>query len=84
MWKIYNGVDKTIKENADLDKMKYVIGLKTLKKIFEKHNIMYWIDYGTLWGAIRDNAIMKFESTFMRILKRADLKSYALSILGAR
>lgn len=33
-----------------------------MKRIFEKYDITYWLDYGTLWGAIRDNAVMEFDN----------------------
>ena len=52
-------------KNTNIDnKIKYVRGLKILKRIFEKHNITYWIDYGTLWGAMREGAIIDFDEDF--------------------
>lgn len=44
------------------DKSKYVKVLKVLKEVFDKHNIHYWLDYGTLWGAIRDDEILRYDN----------------------
>lgn len=44
------------------NKQKYVDCLNVMKIILDKHKIEYWLDYGTLWGAVRDNAIMEFDN----------------------
>jgi len=44
------------------DKQKYVDCLNAIKEVFNRNDIDYWLDYGTLWGAIRDNAIMEFDN----------------------
>lgn len=46
----------------DLEKEKLVRVLKTIKSIFEENGIFYWLDYGTLWGAIRDQKIMTYDT----------------------
>jgi phosphorylcholine metabolism protein LicD len=38
--------------------------LSKLKKLLEKNNIKYWIDYGTLLGIIREGALLKWETDF--------------------
>jgi len=35
--------------------------LKRVLDIFNKHNVAYWIDYGTLLGAIRDKDIIPWD-----------------------
>jgi len=47
-----------------MSKEKYVKCLNAVKNIFDAHNIIYWLDYGTLWGAIRDGKIMEFDNDF--------------------
>jgi len=43
------------------DKSKYVRLLKVIKKIFEKHDITYWLDYGTLAGAMELGTIVPWD-----------------------
>lgn len=38
--------------------------LKYITTIMEKHNIKYWITYGTLLGAVRENNIIKYDYDF--------------------
>jgi len=45
-----------------MKKEKYVRALVTLKTIFDYYGITFWLDYGTLWGAIRDGKIMEFDN----------------------
>jgi phosphorylcholine metabolism protein LicD len=35
--------------------------LGVIDKLFKKHNILYWIDYGTLLGATRNNSIIPYD-----------------------
>lgn len=35
--------------------------LKEIKEIFDKHGIRYWLDWGTLLGAVRDGKILEWE-----------------------
>ena len=35
--------------------------LKDIKEIFDRTNIIYWLDWGTLLGAIRDGKIIKWD-----------------------
>jgi len=35
--------------------------LRDIKEIFDKHNIKFWLDWGTLLGAIRDGEIMEYD-----------------------
>lgn len=39
-----------------------VENLKEVKEIFDKHNIKFWLDWGTLLGAIRDRKIIEWDS----------------------
>jgi len=43
------------------DKTKYVNLLKAMKKVFDRHKIFFWLDYGTLLGAIRENKIIDWD-----------------------
>ncbi len=45
-----------------MDKEKSIRGLKQLKKVFDKHNINYWLGYGTALGIFRDNRIIPWDS----------------------
>ena len=38
-----------------------VENLKDIKEIFDKHSINFWLDWGTLLGAIRDGKIIKWD-----------------------
>jgi len=40
------------------DKIKYVSALKTVKQIFDNHGIRFWLDYGTLLGAVREGKMI--------------------------
>jgi len=39
----------------------YIKALQTTKDILDKHHIHFWLDFGTLWGAIRENDILEFD-----------------------
>jgi lipopolysaccharide cholinephosphotransferase len=36
--------------------------LKQVKEVFDKHGIEYWLDYGTLLGAVRDGKFIPWDS----------------------
>lgn len=38
--------------------------LITVKKLLEKNNIKYWLDYGTLLSIVRDGELLKWETDF--------------------
>jgi phosphorylcholine metabolism protein LicD len=45
-----------------MDKEKEAVEiLKKIKKIFDKHNIEYWLDEGTLLGAVRDKKFIEWD-----------------------
>jgi len=44
-----------------MDKKKAIRVLKHLKRTFEKHNIEYWLDYGTLLGAVREGKFISWD-----------------------
>jgi len=43
------------------DKDKMVRALKMVKKVFDEHDIPFWLDSGTLLGAVRDGKIIEWD-----------------------
>ena len=41
-----------------MNEKKIVAILKELKTIFDKHEIPFWLDWGTLLGVVRDNKLV--------------------------
>ncbi len=50
-------------KHKDIQKKEELLlkNLKDTKEIFDKHKITYWLDWGTLLGAIRDKKIIEFD-----------------------
>ena len=45
-----------------------------LNKVFKEHNILYWVDYGTLLGATRNNSIIPYDDDGDIGILRQDLE----------
>ena len=43
------------------DKEEHVKALKTIKRLFEEHNITYWLDLGTTLGSYREGKIIDWD-----------------------
>ena len=50
---------KKVKEKTKNEIM--IENLRDIKEIFDKHNIKFWLDWGTLLAAIRDGEIMGYD-----------------------
>ena len=48
-------------KKVEKEKEKYYNALKAIDKVFGKHKIQYWLDYGTLLGAIREGGIIPWD-----------------------
>ncbi len=48
-------------EDIIANRPKTVESLLEVKKMFEKYEIVFWLDYGTLLGAVRDGAIIPWD-----------------------
>jgi len=48
--------------------------LRQVKKIFDKHKIDFWLDFGTLLGAIRDKRIIPWDKDIDLGMRREDLQ----------
>jgi len=51
-----------------------VESLRQIKKIFDKHNIDFWLDFGTLLGAVRDKQIIPWDKDIDLGMWREDLQ----------
>ena len=45
-----------------MDEKEAIHSLNIIKKVLEKHKIIFWLDYGTLLGAYRDKKLIKWDS----------------------
>ena len=43
------------------DKQEFLKALKIVKEVFNKNGIEYWLDYGTLIGAVRESKILDWD-----------------------
>ena len=44
-----------------MNQVEFVKGLKQLKKVFDKHNILFWLEGGTLLGAVREGKMISWD-----------------------
>ena len=51
-----------------------VVSLRQIKKIFDKHKIDFWLDFGTLLGAFRDKQIIPWDKDIDLGMWREDLQ----------
>jgi len=57
-----------------MEEAELVESLKQIKKIFDKHKIDFWLDFGTLLGAIRDKQIIPWDKDIDLGMWREDLQ----------
>ena len=56
--------DKGIEINLANLRKKGIKMLFEIKEVFDKHKLEYWLDYGTLLGAVREGTIIPWDSDF--------------------
>lgn len=67
---VYNG-ENTILRKAQLRMLEILVQVSS---ICDKHSIPYWIDYGTLLGAVRHNGFIPWDDDLdISILKKITL-----------
>ena len=57
-----------------MKEIELVKSLRQIKKIFDKHHIDFWLDFGTLLGAIRDKKIIAWDKDIDLGMWREDLQ----------
>lgn len=57
-----------------MEEAELVVSLRQIKKIFDEHKIDFWLDFGTLLGAIRDKQIIPWDKDIDLGMWREDLQ----------
>jgi phosphorylcholine metabolism protein LicD len=53
--------NKKVKYKQKINEKELIKDLFKIKKIFEEYDIFFWLDYGTLLGAVRDNKFITWD-----------------------
>lgn len=65
-----------MKENLRLSQLKQVEMLRRFDSICKKHNLTYWLDGGTLLGAVRHKGFIPWDDDLDIAMPTADLKKF--------
>jgi len=77
MEKILNNKKKLISNNPKEEL--FVKNLKDFKRIFDKYNIKFWLDWGTLLGAVREGRIIPWDEDIDLGVSSDDYKKIILT-----
>jgi len=66
-WQSFNmqnhvGVESALRGKDEMNEGMAVKNLKDIKKVFDKFDVNYWLDLGTLLGAVRDGKIIPWDN----------------------
>jgi lipopolysaccharide cholinephosphotransferase len=61
LFPMQNFADPEVGDDYIANRPNTVASLLELKRVLDKHNITFWLDYGTLLGAVRDGAVIPWD-----------------------
>ncbi|MBQ0612474.1 LicD family protein, partial [Proteus mirabilis] len=71
-------------KNIELSEVQQILvnALKHIHSICEKHNIKYWLDSGTLLGAVRNNKFISWDDDIDICMLREDFNKFLVIALS--